>query len=221
MNYSRLRVERITTEKAMRLVERHHYSRRRVGAKECFGVFQGVDLVGCVVYSQPASYTLCKGVCGPEYKGHVIELARLVLVTDESNAASQAIARSLNLLGDQVIVSYADCNDHVGHVGYVYQATNWLYTGQGSAEPVWIDPRDDSIISFTRRHIDDKAKAAGLDDWRQLKKQPQKGKYRYVTFTGSKAFRKSARLALKYPVLPYPKGPTRRHEPVEVVGELF
>jgi hypothetical protein len=208
----KMEVSTLPSKIAMDMVLRHHYSNRTVGAKRCFGLRIESDLVGCVVYSQPASYTLCKGVCGDEFKPFVIELARLVITTQERNAASFLIGNSLALLGDAVVVSYADCNDHVGHVGYVYQATNWLYTGTGTAEPKWADPRTGEIVSYTRRHVDLKAKAIGLH-WSELVKVKQAGKHRYVTFAGSKRFRKLARKALRYPVAPYPKGDSRRHEP--------
>jgi len=208
----KMEVSTLPSKIAMDMVLRHHYSNRTVGAKRCFGLRIESDLVGCVVYSQPASYTLCKGVCGDEFKPFVIELARLVITTKERNAASFLIGNSLALLGDAVVVSYADCNDHVGHVGYVYQATNWLYTGTGTAEPKWADPRTGEIVSYTRRHVDLKAKAIGLH-WSELVKVKQAGKHRYVTFAGSKRFRKLARKALRYSVAPYPKGDSRRHEP--------
>lgn len=163
------------------------------------------------MYSIPASYTLCKGICGLEYKSYVLELSRLVILTKKKNAASFLIGNSLKRLPEAIVVSYADCNTHVGHVGYVYQATNWIYTGQGSAEPIWIDPRDGKIVSYTRRHIDVKAEAIGLD-WTQLQKRKQQGKHRYVTFTGDKLFKKIAEGFLRYEVLSYPKGPTKRHK---------
>lgn len=206
-----MKVDTLPSKIAMGMVLAHHYSGRTVGAKHCFGLRIDGDLVGCVVYSQPASYTLCKGVCGDEFKPFVIELARLVITTKERNAASFLIGNSLALLGDAVVVSYADCNDHVGHVGYVYQATNWIYTGKGSAEPKWAHPETGEIISFTRRHIDKKAAAIGLD-YRELTKVKQSGKHRYVIFTGSKRFRAQAEKALKYKRMEYPKGDTMRHE---------
>jgi hypothetical protein len=206
-----MRVEPITSKAAMGLVMRHHYSQRLVGAKFAFGLVEDGEIVGCVVYSQPASYTLCNGVCGPEYRSQVLELSRLVVTTKSENAASMLIGRSVASLPDAVLVSYADCNDHVGHVGYVYQATNWLYTGQGSAEPKWLHPTTGHVISYTRRHIDLKAAALGLD-WRDLVREKQSGKHRYVSFSGGKRFKKQARLALRYEVLPYPKGPTKRHD---------
>lgn len=213
-------VQKLQSKVAMDMVLTHHYSNRVVGAKHCFGLRINVDLVGCVVYSQPASYTLCKGVCGDEFKPFVIELARLVVTTEKRNAASFLIGNSLKKIGNAVVVSYADCNDHVGHVGYVYQATNWIYTGTGTAEPKWAHPETGEIVSYTRRHIDLKAKAIGLN-WTDLIKVKQTGKHRYVTFVGSKSFRRKARAALRYPVLSYPKGDTRRHEPRELVPDLF
>jgi hypothetical protein len=210
MNCSK-EVKPITSKQAMRLVLDYHYSERIVGAKHAFGLFVDGEICGCVVYSQPASYTLCNGVCGPEYRAKVIELARLVITTKEKNAASFLIGASLKMIGDSVVVSYADCNDHVGHVGYVYQATNWIYTGKGNAEPKWAHPETGEIISYTRRHIDKKAAAIGLD-YRELTKVKQSGKHRYVIFTGSKRFKAQAEKALKYKRMEYPKGDTMRHE---------
>jgi len=197
------------------LIEKHHYahkwkSKRMPGIKYSWGLYMGNRLVGCVIFSIPASYTLCEGVCGRRFKRYVLELSRLVVVVRTKNAASLLIGHSLRYLPDAIVVSYADCNEHVGHVGYVYQATNWLYTGHGNAEPIWVDPRDGSIVSYTRRHIDQKARTIGLE-WTDLEKRKQVGKHRYVTFTGSRRFKKIARAALRYKVLPYPKGETRRH----------
>ena len=207
---SSLKVCSISKPACRHLVLRHHYSGRVPGIKYCWGLQEGSKIVGCVVFSVPASYTLCNGVCGPDFRACVLELSRLVVLTKRKNAASFLVGRSLRLLPDAVVVSYADCNEHIGHVGYVYQATNWLYTGCGNAEPLWIDPRDGSVVSYTRRHIDEKALRIGLN-WRDLEKKKQLGKHRYVTFTGSRRFRKLGVAALRYGILPYPKGPTARH----------
>lgn len=213
-------VKPISSRQAMRLVLENHYSRRVVGAKYAFGLFINGELRGCVVYSQPASYTLCNGVCGKEYRGKVVELARLVVTTNEKNAASFLIGASLKMIGDAIVVSYADCNEHVGHVGYVYQATNWIYTGTGNAEPKWARPDTGEVISFTRRHIDLKAEAIGFSV-SDLVKVKQVGKHRYVIFAGSKRFKAAARKSLRYPVRPYPKGDTQRHEVERQAETLF
>lgn len=206
-----LRVDKISKELCREMVMKYHYSGRVPGIVQCYGLFEDSNPVGCVLYSIPASYTLCQGVCGKQYTPFVLELSRLVIITKVRNAASYLVGESLRVLGDHVVVSYADCNDHVGHVGYVYQSTNWLYTGHGNAEPIWIDPRNGQIVSYTRRHIDEKAENIGLL-WTQLEKRKQLGKHRYVTFTGNRRFKRDARKALRYEILPYPKGETQRHE---------
>lgn len=217
-------VDTIDKSMAKQMVLEYHYSGRCPGIKYTYGLYEGGTLVGCVVYSVPASYTLCNGVCGIEYRSQVIELARLVITTTSHNAASSLVGQSLAALQDHIVVSYADCNEHVGHIGYIYQATNWLYTGQGNAEPVFVLECDHhsglkagTPISYTRRHIDKKARDLGFN-WLPnassgpgLIKRKQVGKHRYIYFTGNKQFKRSARMALKYKVLPYPKGDTRRH----------
>lgn len=203
-------IRAINSVAAMRLVMQYHYSQRKVGCCFAFGLFDSSDLIGCCTFSIPASYTLCKGVCGSEYRNQVVELSRLVIIPGaRKNAASMLIGGSLRLMPDRVVVSYADCNDHVGHVGYVYQATNWIYTGKSNAEPKWINPITGDVVSYTRRHIDAKAERVGLS-WRELVREKQSGKHRYVTFTGSKQFKKTAKGALRYQAQPYPKGETHR-----------
>jgi hypothetical protein len=200
---------KIESKLAMTMVMNHHYSQRKVGSKCSFGLFNDGEFVGCCVFSIPASYTLCNGVCGPEYRSKVLELSRLVVTTTKKNAASYLIGNSLKMIGDAIVVSYADTSQ-AGHIGYVYQATNWIYTGRGNAEPAWAHPSTGHFVSFTRRHIDKKAEKLGLC-WKDLIKVPQLGKHRYVTFAGSKRFKNNCKKRLRYPILPYPKGTTTRH----------
>lgn len=219
-----LEINEVDKADAKMMVEECHYSGKCPGIKYCHGLFEDGKMVGVVVYSQPASYTLCEGVCGKDYKKQVVELARLVIDTPADNAASFLVGRSLRALPNHVVVSYADCNDHVGHIGYVYQATNWIYTGLSSAEPTYVLEADHpsglkagTVISYTRRHIDVKARELGFN-WGHnassgpgISRRKTKGKHRYVYFTGDRRFVKVATKHLRYPILPYPKGQTRRH----------
>ena len=54
------------------------------------------ELEPLVCYGIPASRSLCKGICGPEYQGMVIELNRLVLKNNKKNEASYLVAKSIN-----------------------------------------------------------------------------------------------------------------------------
>lgn len=64
-------------------------------------------------------------------RGGVLELTRVAL-NGKQEATSQAVAMTLKQLHKdlphvRLIVSYADCDQN--HLGTIYQATNWIYTG--------------------------------------------------------------------------------------------
>ena len=204
MNVKEIDKKRITQF----VLHRHYAHRMPQNIQASFGLFDDGLMVGCVCYSIPASYTLCQGVCGYAHRKKVLELSRLVIETKRKNAASMLVGRSLaQLPKPRIVVSYADPNE--GHVGYVYQATNWIYTGRGNPEPWWRHPDTGEVISKTRRHIDRKAKAIGLE-WTDLIKDPKQGKHRYVYFVGDR--KNQLRNALRYSVEPFPKGSTHRFE---------
>jgi hypothetical protein len=187
---------------------KRHYAKRRVGARRAFGLFSGTKLVGVVLFSVPAGSTLAASICGPEYADKVLELSRLSVPRRSPNVASYLIGRALRMLGDSIIVSFADAG--VGHVGAVYQACSWSYTGRSAVTYHYAHPVTGRIIAKTRRHIDTKAARLGLTEG-QLCKTPQPAKHRYVTVTGNRRFKRQARAALRYEVLPYPKGRSTRH----------
>lgn len=171
-----------------------HYAHRWPSISYAFGLFLDDALVGCVTYGSPASPWLCKGVCGESFRNQVIELNRLVLAHNTPNEASILVSASLKLLGaekDYIVVSYAD--SAMGHIGYVYQATNFLFTGTTK-------PRTDMAASnggHSRHHNGDRSARV-----------PRSAKHRYVTFVGNKRFKRAARKALKYAVENYPKDKT-------------
>ena len=64
-------------------------------------------------------------------QGQVLELVRVAL-NGKQSCTSQAVAMSLKQLHKdcplcRLVVSYADCDQ--SHLGTIYQATNWIYTG--------------------------------------------------------------------------------------------
>jgi hypothetical protein len=97
------------------------------------------------------------------------------------------------------LLSYAD--PAAGHVGYIYQATNWLYTGLSEPQPL-LDLGDGIA-----RHTRSVASALGTHSTKYLRRQglvvhsiPQIAKHRYVVFVDP-----TWRDRLRVPVLPYPK----------------
>ena len=105
-----------------------------------FGIYKKEQLIGICTFGSPPSNALCVGVCGEEYKSDVIELNRLCLNDDkEKNVTSYFLSNCLKKLPKpKIIVSYADTS--VSHTGYIYQATNWLYTGLSAKRTERYDP---------------------------------------------------------------------------------
>ena len=105
-----------------------HYAKRIPNIVHAFGLYEDKNLIGVITYGLPASNNLCRGVCGDEWSDKVIELNRLCLLNNEKNQSSFLVSNSMKLLPKPtIVISYAD--NAQGHVGYVYQATNFLYTG--------------------------------------------------------------------------------------------
>ena len=171
-----------------------HYARRMPCVQYAFGLLENNELIGIITYGQPASPSLCKGVAGEHNRKNVLELNRLVLSPEYNgkNLASILISKSLKLLPPhKIIVSYADIGGW-GHNGYVYQATNFLYTGTTK-------PRTDKYggeNGHSRHYSKD-----------ETRRQIRTAKHRYITFTGTKRDKKELLKELRYPIIKqYPKG---------------
>lgn len=185
-----IEVKQITYKDCVPFILEIHYARRIPVIQYAYGIFIDGKLCGVVTYGPPASPSLCRGVAGVEFKDKVLELNRLVILPDvqEKNVASQLIGRSLKLLPKGlIIVSYADCEGW-GHVGYVYQATNWYYTGKTRS-------RTDRFSKGHARHYDKNESA----------RKYRTSKYRYLFITGK--HKDKILKYIKYPIIKeYPKG---------------
>ena len=189
------------------MVVENHYLHRRASTMFAYGLFDGEEMIGCVIYGKPASNSLCVGVCGPDESNQVLELTRLWIADGTpKNTESFLIGRSLRLLPKEkdIIVSYAEID--AGHIGIVYQATNWIYTGMSDRHVEW---RLDGKSGTHSRHIFDEhggvngAKAFFGD---RLERHERPRKHRYVYFNTSLKQRKQDLLnKLRYKIQPYPK----------------
>ena len=192
-----------------------HYAKRIPQIMYAFGLYDDAHLIGVITYGIPPSPSLCMGVCGQEWSSKVLELNRLCLQNNDKNQSSFLVAHSIKLLPKpSIIVSYADTGQ--GHVGYVYQATNFLYTGLSANRVDW------AVKGLEHKH------AKTLADGKTLKQI--KGKYgddfyytersrkhRYIYFHANKRVRKQLLQALNYPTEPYPKGDSKRYDSGAIV----
>jgi hypothetical protein len=187
-----------------------HYAKRIPQIMHAFGLYVDGVLKGVVTYGIPASPALCMGICGKEYSDKVLELNRLCLMENNKNESSFLVSHSIQLLPKPtIVVSYADTSQ--GHVGYVYQATNFLYTGLSANRVDWtikgLEHKHSKTISdgMTLESIKEKYG----DDFYYTERSR---KHRYILFHGSKTDKKIMRKLLKYNVEPYPKGDSQKYD---------
>lgn len=208
LDVSRCKAKIINYQTAKNMVETHHYAHRVPSIVIAVGMYVDDVLSGCVTYGIPPNRN-CLACCGEEHIKNALELNRLFIHDWAGrNSESWLIGQSFKILIDTsyyLLISYADpIHDHTG---YIYQATNWLYTGTGSASA----PSDaivngqrmseKNIFNIYGTHNRDKLKEIGLDII-EIERLP---KHRYVYFLGSKSQKRTLRKLLKWPILPYPK----------------
>jgi len=176
-----------------------HYAKRLCSISFAFGLYDGLQLVGVCTFGKPASSSLCTGVCGVENSEYVYELNRLC-VNDglPKNTLSYFVSRCLKSLPPLIIVSYADTQQQ--HHGYIYQATNWIYTG-ATKERTDIGSEDGSHSRHYSKNLD-----------YTKNRTKRSSKHRYIYFTGSKTQRKKWKKKLNYKILEYPKGLNGRYD---------
>lgn len=116
-----------------------HYAKRVPSISYSFGLFKDTILVGVLTFGLPPSSTLASSICGEKYKSIVLELNRLVVNEGlDKNSLSYFVSNSISKLPKpKIIVSFSDNN--MFHNGYIYQATNFIYTGKSSNDSMYID----------------------------------------------------------------------------------
>ena len=190
-----MKVLPIKSEEVVPWIMEKHYAKRLPSISYAFGLYEENQLVGVVTYGIPASNSLCEGICGKDYKEFVLELNRLCLLDNTKNQSSFLVGNSIQMLPKpKIIVSYADTAQ--GHVGYVYQATNFLFTG-------------------TTKEITDMSAGEGRHSRHATDpsiRQFRSAKHRYIYFHGTKTDKKLLQRKLNYDVLPYPKGETKQYD---------
>lgn len=192
-----------------------HYAKRLCSISFAFGLYDGLQLVGVCTFGKPASSNLCTGVCGVENSKYVYELNRLC-VNDglPKNTLSYFVSRCLKMLPPLIIISYADTAQN--HHGYIYQATNWIYTGLSAKRTDWKIKGKENLHGITIadefRNKKNRIKLIKEKYGKDFYLSKRSRKHRYIFFTGSKTQKKNWKKKLKYKMLQYPKGLNGRYD---------
>ena len=125
-----MRLTRATNEAIRYACLHYHYSRAIPANPLGYNVYNDKEeWCGVILYGTGANRHI-----GTQYNlpmGGVLELTRVAL-NGKQEQTSRAVAMSIKQLKKdcphcRLIVSYADCDQQ--HLGTIYQATNWIYTG--------------------------------------------------------------------------------------------
>lgn len=182
------KISKIDCKTAKEYIHKNHYSKgSHNGPSPNYGLFDGDNLIGCLMFATPCSENVRRSLFGEEYKNSVVELHRLhILDITPKNTESWFVSRCLKLLsidrpGTLGVISFADPTE--GHKGTIYQACNFIQDGLSSKARFYLDqtgrlrhPRQAGInITLTR------AKELGWVPTQRL------GKHRYIYLLNRKA----------------------------------
>lgn len=197
---------------AKEFIVKNHYSHSMPVTNLTLGFYLYGVLNCVIVFGQSATYRMAASLPSPNYW----ELTRLFSFDwggeqIESYCIAQALKYIEKNCNKDILVSFADPSQ--GHVGYVYQATNWLYCGLTDRAGNTLY-RIDGMLYHPRTFC----KRFGVTSGKKLleilqreypnsviKREQYARKHRYIYLFGSHKQKKELLLKLKYPILPYPK----------------
>lgn len=200
-------------------VEHWHYSKRMPDPKSVkVGVWEAGRFVGVVIFSRGvASTNLSKGLGVKSTE--VAELSRVALTTHQT-PITRVVGIAIRMLRRQspllrVLVSYADQNQ--AHLGIIYQAGNWVYTGESARVPLfrdksgrYIHDRACSATGFKRQY----GRLTRVPNRSGLERVEQLPKYRYMMPLDAEIRARILPLAM-----PYPKRQKDSSEPSAIHAE--
>jgi hypothetical protein len=224
---SKLSVRLISKDVAKDIIVNNHYSGIWTKVSYAIGLFHisndvhkffgGVNekLIGVACYGDPVGRHSGASISETLDRTEVLELTRLFVFDGYgSNIESWFVGQTFNWLREnaphiKALVSYSD--PKVGHLGTIYQATNWIYQGNkirpnDSWSFKWseIDEWHHSRTSYVKYGTNDpKIIQTMVTSPFWIKKEPRKHRYVYILLNGKE--KKKLFKSLKYPSLPYPK----------------
>jgi len=199
-------VLKISSKVGKEFIKEHHYSHGCHNGPTCYGLFEEKKLVGVLAFATPCSENVRGSIFGSSHVDKVTELHRLVLFDYcPKNSESWFISRCLKLLKKDkpricAVISFADTTE--GHLGIIYQATNFLYYGMSSKAKFYID--GDGRLRHPRQcGVNIKKDEATRRGWKSTYRE---AKHRYVILLpDSKKQKKELISMLKIDISPYPK----------------
>lgn len=217
-----LRMEIIDNNLASKFITKYHYSNTCPGIKFAFAFKYNNDIKNVIAYTSPIGRLVCQEVMDGGNTENTLELIRMVSIEPKpKNLESYCIHKTFEYIKKympqyKIIISMAD--NSVGHHGYCYQASGFIYYGQSSPHKEW-------FLDGKRIHektLFDKYKTTKLDDLQNIlgsriarKDQKQtKSRYYYIIAQNKKE-KKEILKKIKVKSLQFPKGDNKRYNVFE------
>lgn len=221
---SKLSVRPISKSVAKDIVVNNHYSGIWTKVSYALGLyvednshqfFESTDkLIGVATYGDPIGRHSGQSISPRLDRTEVLELTRLFVFDGYGcNIESWFVGQTFKWLREhakhiRALISYSD--PKVGHLGTVYQSTNWIYQGnkvrpndswsfKWSEDGEWHHSRT-SFVKFGTNNPKKIQEMINKPFW--IKKEPRKHRYVYIL---DKSKKSRILKTLKYPSLPYPK----------------
>lgn len=193
-----LKIDWATHESAKYACENWHYSKCIPKNKLVkIGVWENDIFIGVVIFGYGATPQL-----GKPYGLQITECCELVRIALRQHATpvSRILSLAVKFLkksnsGIKLVVSFADKTQ--GHHGGIYQACNWVYSGQTAPCVFFRDPLGKLWHPRRASRVPNPEKKLVTNDW---KEELQQGKHRYLL-----ALDEKTKQLIKPLKKPYPK----------------
>lgn len=204
-------VEIINPKIAKDLIIKNHYTHKWTSCRYAFGLILNNKIVGTCVYGFPVGRLTAQSITEKIKLDNILELTRLWVNDSEGkNTESWFIGQTFKWLRKydkniKVLISYSDPMQN--HVGYIYQATNWLYQGNKTRivdgyyhiiNGETLHPR----TCFSKYGTNKPDKLLEIDPTYERFEMERKHRYIYIL---DRKNRKEILNNLKHPILSYPK----------------
>ena len=214
MVLNNFRILSIDSNQTYDWLKNKHYAKRIPPIEFSFGLYDLKGIMqGCITFATPVSNPL-RNLWNNEFK--LMELNRLVVNEGlGKNVLSWFVSNSFKFLPKPlVIVSYADTSKN--HTGYIYQATNFIYTGLSAKRTDWklkgFEHFHGATIADMSRGQENRSQYMREKFGDDFYLEDRSRKHRYFIFLGEKRDKKKMLKMLPYEIQDYPKGENNRYD---------
>ena len=195
-----IEIQQISEKDALKSCKKWHYSKSCPPTIVPYGVWENKKYIGCIIFGRGASYKLGKKL-GFDPKV-CCELVRVALSGKQNFHTTKYLSLAIKFFKEnnkniQCIISFSDLEQD--HIGILYQAGNWIYTGESITPYAYFDANGKRYHTRSLRVKNEKNNIT-FSNIRVYRKKI-KNKYRYAYPLSKSARKKLNKFAKPYPTM--------------------